>query len=366
MSATERRAGTGTGQRAVPDGIDWDGLNAYLTRTLPDAGSLRAATMIGGGRSNLTYRVETERRTLALRRPPLGHILPSAHDVDREYRFITALSGGPVPVPPPVAYCDDRAVLGAPFYLMDFVPGPVLMHEWPDGYGTDADRSRTCAALVSTLARLHAVDWASTPLKELARPGNYVERQLRRLGDQYDRSEPRDVPAFDEVRRRLARAVPPEQPPAIVHGDYSIHNVILAPDDPGRIVAVLDWEMATIGDPLADLGWMMAVWGKGADPAEPFPEGVHQVTALPGMWPREQLAAEYGRASDRSMEHMDFYYVLGLFKLVVIWQGIDARFRAGVTRGEGFDQYAAQVPLGAERALAAAEASSIPALRGVR
>lgn len=347
-----------------PDGIEPRALSDFLERQAPEAGRLIGAEMIGGGRSNLTYRLTTEGGAFVLRRPPLGHILPTAHDMGREYHFLSALAGTEAPVPRPIALCEDAAVLGAPFYIMAYCPGRVQAGEWPADYGDDG-LGRACAALVRTLVHLHAVDWQAVGLGDLARPGNYVERQLRRLGSQYDMSEPENLPAFNEVRARLARAVPTEQPARIVHGDYGIHNVILAEHDPGEIVAVLDWEMATIGDPLADLGWMLALWAKGENDAGSQPTGTFGVTALPGAWTREQVIAEYGRLSDRDMSHVEFYYVLGLFKLVVIWQGIHARYRAGVTRGEGFELFRDRIPEGAERALAAAEASSIPALRGV-
>jgi aminoglycoside phosphotransferase (APT) family kinase protein len=364
MTAEQGRATTGDAARDFPDGIDPDRLSAYLGRALPTLGRLLRAEMIGVGRSNLTYRLHTENGTCVLRRPPLGHVLPTAHDMGREYRFLAALAPTDVPVPHPLVLCDDTAVLGAPFYVMEYRPGFVTPSEWPEDYGGEEGRARACSALVRTLGQLHGVDWRVVGLADFARPGNYVERQLKRLGAQYDLSNPDDLPAFNEVRARLQRAVPPEQPPAIVHGDFGIHNVILAPDDPGRIAAVLDWEMATIGDPLADLGWMLALWAKGEHDHGPAPSGTFAVTALDGMWTRERVVTEYGRLTGRDMSHVEFYYVLGLFKLVVIWQGIHARYVAGATRGEGFEVFRDRIPEGAERALAAAEASSVPPLRG--
>jgi aminoglycoside phosphotransferase (APT) family kinase protein len=211
------------------------------------------------------------------------------------------------------------------------------------------------------MSRLHAVDYQEAGLGEFARPGNYIERQLKRLGAQSEAESP--PPALVEVRRRLERAVPPMQPQAVVHGDYGVHNVILSDERPGEVAAVLDWELAAIGDPLADLGWMMSMWAK-SDVEPPPPSGSASVTLMPGFWTREQMVAEYGRLSGRDMTHYEYYFVFGLFKLVVIWQGIDARFRAGVTRGEGFEAFAARIPEGADRALAAADRSSIRALRG--
>ena len=350
----------------LPDGLRAETLVPYLAEHLPAMGQLLGAELIAGGRSNLTYRLKLEGGPVVLRRPPLGHILPSAHDMRREYRFIESLAGSDVPIPAALAFCDDEAVIGAKFYLMEFCLGRIVRATWPEDYGSAAERPRTSSIIANTLTRIHAVDWRAAGLEDMARPGNYVERQLKRLGQQYELSTPEVHPAAMEVRRRLGRAIPPVQPQTIVHGDYAIHNVLLADDDPGRITAVLDWEMATIGDPLADLGWVMAAWAKGEGQPDGYaPKGTHAVTALPGFWTREAMVAEYGRASGRDVSNAEYYYVLGLFKMMVIWAGIDARYRAGVTRGEGFETYGPLVAYGAERALAAAGASSIPALRGV-
>lgn len=350
----------------VPDGLRWEPLARFFAERVPGAGALRSAEMVHGGRSNLTYVLEAEHGRWVLRRPPLGAILPTAHDMSREYRMISALSGTDVPVPRPVVYCDDPAVIGAPFYVMAYVPGVVVREEWPEALGGPEARGRASAALVDVLARLHAVDWRAAGLEAFHRPEPYAERQLRRLRAQWEQSKTQDEPLMQAVWARLAASVPPPQPPTIVHGDYRLNNTILAADDPGRILAVVDWELATIGDPLADLGLMLVYWPQADDPAYRLSaqDRAMRVMTLPGFWRREQVVEEYARRSGRDVSLLDWYYVLGFYKLAVICQGIHARYLAGVTRGEGFDAYGKLVPILARMALETAEGSQLPRLMG--
>lgn len=351
---------------AAPDTIPVGILSEYLRENLPSAGRVLRAERVGRGRSNLTYLLVTEREEMTLRRPPLGRILPTAHDMLREYRFLSALANTDIPVPRPLLYCADSNILGTPFYITQFCRG-IVAREWPETWGKQADRGRTSAALILTLVRLHAVNWRAIGLDELARPEGYVDRQLRRLAAQWEASKTREVPAVALLQERLARCIPPLPEPTIVHGDFGLHNVILSEHDPGEIVAVLDWELATIGDPLADLGWMLALWGQGNTPpghVQSFGGG-SPVTCLPGFWTRMRLIEEYARLTGRDVGLIEYYFVLALYKLVVIWQGAYARYLAAVTQGEGFEDYGKFVSSGAEMAMAVAESSSIPQLRGI-
>jgi aminoglycoside phosphotransferase (APT) family kinase protein len=310
--------------------------------------------MIAGGRSNLTYRVDGPGGTWVLRRPPLGHVLPTAHDMAREYRVLSALADTDVPVARPIALCTDPAVNDVPFYVMHYAPGVVLESELPPGFAEgEADRRRIGDALVATLVKLHAVDFAAIGLGDFGRPEGYLDRQLRRWAQQWERSKTAPLPAIEELARRLAASLPRSPAPTLVHGDYRLGNLALDPRDPGRIVAIFDWEMATLGDPLADLGYTLIYWTQMDDPVVGSPFGA-SVTAQPGFATRADLIEAYARASGRDVAAIDFYQVLALYKLAIISEGIYARFRMGKTLGPGFEsmQRAAE-PL-AERALALA------------
>ena len=321
-------------------------------------------TLISGGRSNLTYRVEDARGSRwVLRRPPLGHVLPTAHDMAREHRVLCALADTDVPVARPVALCTDASLIGAPFYVMEYVAGVVLADRLPEGYATRAEeRRRIGEALIDVLVRLHAVDFRAVGLADFGRPEGYLERQVRRWAQQWERSKTGPLPAIEELQRRLVAALPVSPAPTIVHGDYRLGNLALDPADPGTVVAVYDWEMATLGDPLADLGYTLIYW------SEPGEKAVGTllagVTAQPGFPTRAELIERYARTSGRDVAHVDFYQVLALYKLAVISEGIYARWKMGKTVGEGFDALGRAAGPLAERALAIADASSDPALRG--
>ena len=355
---------------AVPPGIDAERVGAFFAERVAGAGAPLEFSLISGGRSNLTYLVRTRTspvRSFVLRRPPLGHVLPTAHDMAREYRVLTALAGTGVPVARTYALCDDPAVNGAPFYVMEYRPGIVIERELPAGYAeAPAERRRISNALIDTLVCLHAVDVESVGLGDFGRPAGYLERQVRRWSQQWERSKTRELPAIDERARRLAASLPASPPPALVHGDYRLGNLALDPADPGRVIAIFDWEMATLGDPLADLGYTLIYWGEEADPPELRPPGSHQaVTARPGFLSRAELAGRYASASGRDVAAIDFYQVLALFKLAIITEGIHARFLMGKTVGEGFDAVGAHVALLAERALEIARRAPDARLRGV-
>ncbi|MDJ0787208.1 MAG: phosphotransferase family protein [Myxococcota bacterium] len=349
----------------VPPGIDVQAVERFFASEVPGGEGPLEFSLIAGGRSNLTYRVRARgrgERDFVLRRPPLGHVIETAHDMAREYRVITALADSRVPVPRTWALCEDPSINGAPFYVMDYQPGVVLEGELPEGFAeAPSDRWRIGTALVETLAALHEVDPAAVGLSDFGRPEGYLARQVARWGKQWERNRVEEAPIVEALLERLERALPEESGATLVHGDYRLGNVALDPDDPGRLVAVYDWEMATLGDPLADLGYCLIYWVEPGDARSHF--SAYGVTALEGFPSRAELVAEYARLSGRDISDVDFYRVLALTKLAVISEGIYARFRKGKTVGEGFDGMKRATVGLAEAALAIAEASEIPALR---
>ena len=324
----------------VLDGIDIAAVQSYLERLLPGtAGTLRAA-LIHGGRSNLTYLLSDGRSQFVLRRPPLGPLTPSAHDMAREYRIVSALAATPVPVAEPIALCEDESVIGVPFSVVRYVPGRVLRTREDLEPLTDEQVQRCADGMMSLLADLHAVAYLDAGLQEFGRPAGYVGRQVRRWRDQWDRVTTRESSDFARLHSLLTDQVPAEGGASVVHGDYRVDNLILDPVDPGLGRALVDWEMATIGDPLADLGLTLAY----RDPAfEPVLGGSAAATS-PRMPPARSLAEAYARASGRHLDNLDFYVALGYLKAAVIAEGIHARFIAGQTRGAGFETAGSAVP----------------------
>ncbi len=345
-------------------GIRRDAVERFFAAQVPGgAGPLRFS-LISGGRSNITYRVDGAGGTWVLRRPPLGHVLPTAHDMAREFRVVAALGDTDVPVARAIALCEDTAVNDAPFYVMELVEGVVLETKLPPGFAeTHADRARIGDALVATLAALHAVDFRAVGLADFGRPEGYVERQVRRWGQQWERSKTAPLPAIETLAQRLAAAIPDSPAPTLVHGDYRLGNLALDPRDPGRVAAIFDWEMATLGDPLADLGYTLIYWTEMGDEASGTPFGA-SVTAQPGFATRVDLIEAYASATGRDVAAVDFYQVLALYKLAVISEGIYARFQMGKTLGPGFENMQRAAGPLAERALALANRSSDARLRG--
>jgi aminoglycoside phosphotransferase (APT) family kinase protein len=308
---------------------------------VPEYAGPLTVRLMDGGRSNLTYEVTDGTHRWVLRRPPLGVLTPTAHDMDREYRVVASLGGTGVPVARAVLSCTDPEVIGAPFCVVEFVEGPVLRDGDEAAALAPADARRAAEALVDALVALHAVDPADVGLGDFGRPDGYLERQVRRWRGQWDRVATRTLPDLDELHGRLARALPASGAPAIVHGDYRLDNTILAPGDLGRIAAIVDWEMATLGDPLADLGMLLMYW----DPAcEPVLGARHVPTANPGFPSGRELAERYAEKSGRGIEAVDYYQALGCFKLAVIAEGIHARYLAGQTVGAGFERVGSAVP----------------------
>jgi len=323
-------------ERKTP-GIDLAGLTAWLAGLFPDRPvDEPTARLIAGGRSNLTYEVVHCGQSMVLRRPPLGHVLATAHDMHREYRVLTALAPTPVPVPETLAYWPDETVIGAPFYLMEKVDGVVYRDSAAlRPLGAEAGQALG-AALADTLAALHAVDPEAVGLADFGRPEGFLDRQIRRWRKQLAASYTRPLPGAEELAERLADTRPDSGRPAIVHGDFRLDNALVDPAT-HTINAVLDWEMATLGDPLTDLGLTCVYWDGLDDLGEGIPPSPG---SLPGWPSRAQLLERYGGRTD----NLDWYVAFAYFKLAVILEGIHARYTQGLTVGEGFGHIGAVVP----------------------
>jgi aminoglycoside phosphotransferase (APT) family kinase protein len=332
-------------------GLDVPVLQDHLRRAVPGLidGPL-TAWLLAGGRSNLTYLLSDGAVQLVLRRPPLGHVLETAHDMAREYRVQAALRRTDVPVPRTHLLEADPDVIGAPFYVMSFVDGLVLRSD-EELRAVSANQAATLAdGLADTLARLHAVAPEAVGLGDLGRPDGFLDRQLVRWAKQLAASSSRHVPGLEELRDRLGQAVPAPQRSALVHGDYRLDNVVVDPDEPGHVRAVLDWEMATLGDPLTDLASAVAWWDGivGLDsPVAAVPGDV------PGFPPSSRLLERYGRHTGLDLAGLPWYLGFAFYKIAAIFEGIHYRDTKGLTTGEGFDRLGAMVPALVERGHAA-------------
>ncbi len=321
-------------------GLDLVALRGWLDSARPGLrqGDL-SGEVIAGGKSNLTYRVTDGVTVWALRRPPLAHVLPTAHDMVREYRVISALADTGVPVARAVALCEDVDVLGAPFYLMSFIDGVVF--DRSDALARlDRDGARTtCERLVDTLGTLHAVDPAAVGLSDFGRPEGFLARQVKRWHGQWQASETEPRAQLGRVVDRLSATLPHSSAPAIVHGDYRLTNVMFSPDL-ASIAAVVDWEMATLGDPLTDVGLLVVYQTLSADEDFVMP----RMRPEDGFLSPEQLVERYAAGSQRDLTELDWYVGFGYFKLAVVAEGIHHRYLQGKTVGSGFDHFGAGVP----------------------
>lgn len=328
-----------------PPGLDLAALAPFLAEHVGAfAGPLRGE-VIPGGRSNLTYIVSGGEHRVVVRRPPLALVLPTAHDMRRECTMMHALAKTAIPVPRLLARCDDNSVIGAPFYVMEYVAGHVVRDAVPAAFAEMPDsRAAMSAAMVDTLVALHAVDPQEVGLGEFGHPEGFISRQVRRWWQQWGASKTRALPAMDELHRRLEQTLPAQSPAGIVHGDYRLDNAMFAPTDPSRIVAVLDWEMSTVGDPLCDLGLLLVYWSDGDADATARTLHGNAVTAEPGFFTRAQILSAYAAGSARDLSTLDWYVALGAYKLAIIAEGITARYLMGMTVGEGFDTVGAMVP----------------------
>jgi aminoglycoside phosphotransferase (APT) family kinase protein len=288
-----------------------------------------SADPIGDGHSNVTFALSTG---VVLRRPPRGPLPPSAHDVLREARLLRALEPTAVRAPRVLAECAEDDVIGAPFYVMERVPGEVITEHAPPALESEVEHQRIAAELIDALVELHATDWEALALEGFGRPTGYLERQLRRFSGLWEHNKTREVPQVAEVGQWLADNLPqadPAPPATIVHGDYRMGNVMFGTDAPARLVAIFDWEMATIGDPLADVGYLLSHWRQAGDPPTRF--NLQTVTEQPGFPTRRELVEMYARRSGRPVEGLDWYIVLAVWKAVVFMEGNYRRALAGAT-----------------------------------
>ncbi len=340
-----RASGPGSGSVAVMDlvadhpapiGIRSDAVAAWFSTHLPDARPPLRFSLVAGGRSNLTYRVDDrDGHAYALRRPPVSHVLPTAHDMGREHRILRALAPTAVPVPVPLGLCEDREVTGAPFYVMSFVDGLVLR----DASSADrqlgdlAARREAGLHLADTLAALHALDVDGVGLGDLATREDYVHRQLRRWTAQFTQTSQVGAVAPEAVHAvgaALAARVPPQRRATIVHGDFRLDNAVVRPD--GTVAAVLDWELCTLGDPMADVGTFLAYWALPAD-GEPI-LGRVPASALPGFPTSDELLERYARISGADVSEIAFFMAFGYWRLACILQGVYERYVGGATAGD--------------------------------
>ena len=327
---------TATGHR----GLDLGDLHSYLSDSgVTVDGELRA-DLISGGKSNLTYAIFDDSSRWVLRRPPTAGLTPSAHDVAREYRITSALQGTGVPVAATITLCEDVSVLGAPFTLVEHVNGRVIRTKTDLAELGGHDIDACIDELVQVLGALHNVDYHAVGLEEFGRPDGYVTRQVALWAKQWGRVHTEDSPDLDRLHAGLADSIPAQSEASIVHGDYRIDNTILAPDDAGRVAAVVDWELSALGDPLTDVA-LMCVY---RNPVFDLVIGEPAAWTSSRLPSADEIAQRYTLASGRELVHWNFYLALANFKLAVIAEGINHRYRVGATVGDGFDKAGESVP----------------------
>jgi aminoglycoside phosphotransferase (APT) family kinase protein len=294
------------------------------------------------GHSNLTYLLRIGSREFVLRRPPLGPVAPKSHDMIREYHVLRAVHPHFPQAPEVHVLCEDAAVLGAPFFIMERRRGVILREEIPAEFAADASHPRRIGeAFLDTQVKLHAIDIAAPDVQQLGKPEGYVERQVRGWAIRWEGAKTEDVPELDRVVQWLAEKIPAASAPSLIHNDYKLDNIMLSLDSPGRVEAVLDWEMATLGDPLSDLGLTLCYWVWATAP-EVHVAGIPALTSRPGWFTRDELVERYARQTGRDVTHIGYYEVLGVFKLAVIVQQIYCRFHRGQTNDERFRSFGAR------------------------
>jgi aminoglycoside phosphotransferase (APT) family kinase protein len=331
--------------------IDLPRLETFLRTHLPPQEGQLVVERHDAGFSNETFYVSWGAKRWVMRRPPRGDILPTAHDMLREYRVLSGLAPTGVRVPRPEVACEDASIIGAPFYLMERKEGIVIREQLPPEFDAPEDRKRIGEELIDALAELHAVAWQSTPLHNLGRPQGFLERQLKRWMEQLELTLPRTrpLPGIHEVTEWLTQHLPEQSATTIVHGDYKLDNVMFAPH-PARLVAIFDWEMATLGDPLADLGWLLCFWGPTGDPPEPEPKGSNYITEQPGFLSRAEMAARYETKTGRTMQHFSFYHCFAVWKLAIILEGLYRHYLEGTASNPKANEFEWKVPQLVDRA----------------
>ena len=337
---------------APVEGINTERVTAWLGERVPAMAEPLSFSLITGGHSNLTFTVtDGDQRRWVLRRPPLKQVLATAHDMGREHRILSALQPTDVPVPPLVGLCTDDSVTGAPFYVMDHVDGRVVRNINDARELSLEERATAGRSIIDVLARIHAVDIDAAGLADFAKREDYIARQLRRWNGQFEKSKTRDLPVMDEVFDLLQAAIPMQGTAAVVHGDYRLDNCMLGHD--GSVIAVLDWEICTLGDPLADVGLLVVYWG---DADGPMPHGAAAPTAAEGFPKKDDLLEAYAAASGRDLDGIEFYVAFGFWKLACIVEGVYARYVGGAMGQRdtsSFDFFGEQVVALADAARAA-------------
>ncbi len=328
--------------------LDWNALENYLREHLPskldgepiDPNAKFEVEQFPGGHSNLTYCVRFGDREFVMRRPPFGPVAPTAHDMPREYRLLAAINPHFKLAPKPYLLCEDTEVIGAPFYLMERRRGIVVRQTIPPEIGDDlALRYKVGEGLVDTLADLHAVDIQSTGLINIGKPAGFVKRQVEGWASRWERSKTTELKEMSEAAEWLIERLPPDAAiPTLVHNDYKLDNLMLDPADPARIVAILDWEMCTVGDPLIDVGLLLCYWPQADDP-ELFAGSLRSVTMLPGWMRRDEIVERYAERSGRDLSAIGYYYTFALFKLAVVIQQIYYRYHVGQTQDARFADF---------------------------
>jgi aminoglycoside phosphotransferase (APT) family kinase protein len=325
-AALHGRRGYRTGLMTDVPGINVPAVTDWLRVHVPGARGPFQFHAIAGGHSNLTYLLTAaDGIRYVLRRPPLGHVLASAHDMGREHRIISGLQTSPVPVAPALGFCDDPAVNDAPFYVMGFVDGHVVRDRvTAEAVLTPTARRTASESIVDTMAAIHAVDLASAGLDSLGKHEGYIARQLKRWYGQWNLQKTRELPAVDHVHDALLQRIPEQGPASIVHGDYRLDNCMV--DDTGRVIAVLDWEICTLGDPMADLGLLQVYW---TGPDDPSSAWTGSACSAPGFMNRADLAQRYADVSGRDISQLPFYVSFAYWKLACILEGVYARYLGG-------------------------------------
>ena len=308
------------------------------------------AERIGDGHSNITFLVRRGDARVVLRRPPRPPLPPSAHDVLREARLLRALENTPVRVPRVLAVGDDEAILGVPFYVMEEMHGSVLATAIPPALDTPEERRRTAEELVDALVEVHSVDWRACGLEGYGKPTGYLERQVRRFSGLWEHNKTRELPVVEELGDWLGRNMPESPESTIVHGDYRLGNVMMADSSPADLVAIFDWELSTIGDPLADVGYLTVTWVEPDDPQDTMFANLNAVTRAGGFLTREEMIARYEDKSGRSMSALNWYQALALWKAAVFMEGNYKRFQSGSSDDEYLGLFDRGVPMLAEKA----------------
>ncbi len=354
---SDEKASLIDGTRAVRAGEELDlvALERYLASSVAGASGPVTVEQFPSGHSNLTYLVRAGDLELVLRRPPFGNRVKTAHDMGREYNILSKLHAAYPPAPEPLAYCTDESVLGAPFYVMRRIRGIILRRKIPDALAVTPERVRAlCESFIDNLATLHAVDYRAAGLGDLGKPDGYCERQVSGWTKRYHDARTDDIDAVDRIAAWLAERIPKESGATLIHNDYKFDNLVLDPNEPTRIIGVLDWEMSTLGDPLMDLGTTLGYWVQEDDP-EPMKMLPFVPSNLPGAMTRAELAARYSERTGRAVHDLRFYYCFALFKTAVVAQQIYARYHRGLTKDERFASMIMGVRLLSERAVQVAD-----------